>query len=258
MHESRHQPPALTLVETLVLITVVALMITLIFPAISKARGEMRQLKCASNLRNIAANFQFFAEGIKGASRSRFTTLGRRTFHINDFQESLYRLNEYWDLGDAHTGKLKSANSPILCPAGPSQLVKRKGFPCGPKALSPIENISLAMNMRLYRRVIHIDGTAQLASADQTFLSETILNHPYTPLIMDVDGQEAVERNHDPFYMAPPGSDPHDPYATGQYWIPSNRHGGRTNVAFVGGHVLSSATPAQENWNWNYQPPLGD
>ncbi len=60
-----------------------------------------------------------------------------------------------------------------------------------------------------------------------------------------------------PFYIAPPRPGADDPYSEGRYWSPSHRHNGKTNVSFVGGHVLSSDDPASEGWNWDYQASVG-
>jgi prepilin-type processing-associated H-X9-DG protein len=85
-----------------------------------------------------------------------------------------------------------------------------------------------------------------------------VLNHPYTPLLMDVDGTEAVARGLGSFYTAPPLRDDPSPYGDGRYWMPARRHGGRINVAFVGGHVLSSEDPERETWDWEYQAHVGN
>ena len=61
----------------------------------------------------------------------------------------------------------------------------------------------------------------------------------------------------DPFYMAPPLKDVDDPYASGRYWSPSDRHSGKTVVGFIGGHVLRSEKPKDEKWDWSYQAELG-
>jgi prepilin-type processing-associated H-X9-DG protein len=84
-----------------------------------------------------------------------------------------------------------------------------------------------------------------------------VLNHPRAPVILDVDGEEAVARGLEPFYTAPPLEDRAEPYTSGRFWMPSRRHRGRTNVAFVGGHVLSSERPEHETWDWEYQAHVG-
>jgi prepilin-type processing-associated H-X9-DG protein/prepilin-type N-terminal cleavage/methylation domain-containing protein len=53
---------AFTLVELLVVVAIVALLIALLLPALSKARNAASTVACASNLRQIGAAFQMYAD----------------------------------------------------------------------------------------------------------------------------------------------------------------------------------------------------
>jgi len=247
-----------TPLETLVVMTIISMLVGLLLPAISGVRRSMKLLRCTSNMRSIVVEFQLFVDGNSAKGQGDSEKLGRNRFYINDFQDSMYDLDEFWDLGPAASGTLRSDKSTMLCPEGPSDLTKRKGFPCGSEALGPPENVTLAMNMRLYRGVVHFGGASLLAPAAVSKLRANILNHPYVPLIMDVDGQEAAKRGLDPFYMAPPIPGADDPYSDGRYWMPSFRHGEKVNIAFVGGHVLTSSVPEEEDWNWSFQVSAGN
>jgi prepilin-type processing-associated H-X9-DG protein len=123
--------------------------------------------------------------------------------------------------------------------------------------VGPAEDVSVAVNMRLFRAVVDFRGKQILAPAAATHVSARVLDHPYVPLVMDVDGREAAKKGIDPFYIAPPIPETDDPYASGRYWLPSKRHRGKTIVAFVGGHVLSSSEPEEERWDWGYQAEVG-
>ena len=248
---------AFTLLETLMVMTIIAILMSVLVPALHAARTAAKTLHCSSNMRTITVEFELFASGESAEGRGDSEMLGRSRFWINDFQDSVYHLDEFWDLPEDQTGQLTVGDDPMLCPAGARSLTKREGLPCSHEAVGPPENVSLAVNMRLYRAVVDFRGKQVLAPAASTRVSSRIFNHPYVPLVMDVDGKEAARVGIDPFYIAPalPGVD--DPYRRNRHWMPSTRHGGKTIVAFVGGHVLTSAKPEEERWDWEYQAEAG-
>lgn len=230
---------------------------SLLLPALRSVRNQARTLHCASNMRNTAIEFQLFASGRTADGQGDSERLGPNRFRINDFQDRLYRLDEFWDLDACDIGELASSRDAALCPAGRPSLSKRRGLPCDQQALTPIEGVSLAFNMRLYRGLVRLGGTTLLAPVNVTYVRSDIIEHPYVPLVMDVNGARAVDAGSAPFYIAPGCPDVDDPYAEDRFWFPSSRHAGDTNVAFVGGHVLSSSHPQREVWNWKYSANVG-
>lgn len=257
--QTRRHPRAdgFTLLEVLVVVAILVLLLGILLPALGSARESARALLCSSNLRTVTTQFTLFAEGSAPGGRGDSEALGERRFRINDFQESLYGLHEFWDLGSQESGVVRGDSSAMLCPSQGAQLTKRKGYPCSRAALAPVEDVSLALNMRLHRAVVEFKGKPVLAPAAATSVRDDILHHPHVPLVLDIDGRQAADRGLEPFYAAPPSGMPGDPYSDGRYWMPGGRHHGKANVGFVGGHVLSSLDPASERWDWEYQGHVG-
>lgn len=246
-----------TLVELLVVLAVLALLTSLLLPALSAARGRMRALKCASNLRTVGLDFQLFAEGLTPRGQGDSEQLGPNRFYIGDFLDRLYRIDEFWEGPAEAPNTMHVGQELVMCPAGPARLFRRAGYPCGSAAIYPAADVTLAANMRLYRAAVEFEGKWVLAPAAATQVRRSILQRPLVPLLMDGDGRGATERGLEPFYAAPPPPDGGPgPYADGRYWLPSRRHGA-VNVVFVGGHVLSSVRPTDELWDWTYQVQVG-
>ena len=241
------------MIELLVVITILFILISLTLPALNAVRSSAKRLVCAANLRTVVSEFSAFADGTHPQGKGHSEALGQERFQINDFQDLLYRIDEFWDRGDAKTGLLSSEKDPVLCPSGTAKLSRRMGFPCGREAISPVGDVSIALNMRLYRPVVNFRGKNVMAATAAAHVSSRILDYPHVPLALDVDGSTMTTRGVDPFYIAPPVEGADDAYASGRFWVQSTRHGHSVNVGFVGGHVLSSQNPAEERWNWSYQ-----
>jgi len=64
---STRKARAFTLVELLVVIGIIALLISILLPALSKARKQANTARCLSTLRQVAMGFQFYANDFKGA-----------------------------------------------------------------------------------------------------------------------------------------------------------------------------------------------
>jgi prepilin-type N-terminal cleavage/methylation domain-containing protein/prepilin-type processing-associated H-X9-DG protein len=244
----------LSLVELLVVVAILAVLMSILLPALTAARGRMKTVKCACNLRTAGFDFQLFAEGQTSQGRGDSDTLlGKNRFRIEDFQDRLYRIDEFWQDPAVAAVTLEPSRDIMLCPAGRGPVTRYPNYPCGPSAIQPLDGVTIAANMRLYRAVTIFMGRPMLAPAASTAVRTDILHHPYVPLLMDVDAVEAVRAGREPFYIAPPLPGEISPYADGRSWIPGRRHGRMVNVVFVGGHVLASRAPEREPWDWAYQ-----
>jgi len=185
--------------------------------------------------------------------RGRSNAVSGGQFYFEDFVETQYRVDEFWS-GSSNPGqRINSATEPIICPAGQQYLARYPHQPCNDGAVKPFDNISYAFNSRLFSETIVFNGKQRFNP--DTKVSSRILECPNIPIAFDGDGEEAGKMRRKPYFSAPPVNGHDDLYSDGTWWFPSYRHGGETNVAFTGGHVLGSKNPTRErDWNWAYQP----
>lgn len=245
-------PRAFTLIELLAVVAIIGVLIAILMPALNASRDTANDLKCRTNYRAVLMQFTNFADESGAGRRGNSDSIAPR-FMLEDFQESVYGIAEFWNV-EGERNQLSMVDQPLMCSAGPQYLERRAGIPCSAGAVGPAANVSTGFNGRLNRETrILSDGTIGPRPA---YLTSAILLYPETPLLFDVDGRTAVDRNLKPYYSAPPmlPKDGHDIYSGGESWFPSTRHRGRLNVGFVGGHVLSSANPLREPyWKWFFQ-----
>lgn len=238
--------PAFSLIEMLVVISVIALILAIFLPALSASRRLAQNLQCVARMREIGFEFRAFADDFTVRNRGDSEDHGPNAFRIEDFVDSMYRVDEFWtDAPHSPLLRYDSDRELMMCAAGPKTLYRRYKVTAFQHEVWPLENVSLAVNRRLLR-----DGLRP----GIRIVTSRILDYPDVPVLLDVDGAEAVRAGQEPFYIAPPTA-VEDAYQDGGYWFPSFRHGKTLNVAFVGGHVASSKTPLQEpTWRWSYHP----
>ena len=242
-----------TLIELIVVLGIISLLLALLLPALSSGRHAAMDLECRTKLRAVTTEFIAFADESGAGLRGDSERYGNR-FKIEDFQESVYKIDEYWDGLTVDRMTIDHGEQLMMCPAGPSYLERRSQMPCSAGAIGPQKNVSIAFNKRLETRTRYDLPFPAPANA---YLTPKILQHPDVPLLLDVAGEKAVADNRLPYYTAPQVLNDKivDIYESGKHWFPSLRHRGRLNIGFIGGHVLSSSHPTTEPWwKWNYQP----
>lgn len=239
--------------ELLIAIGVIALLLAILMPALSASRHAAKDVECRAKYRTVVQKFIEFADESGAGLRGDSQNLGADRFLLEDFQESLYQVHEFWQGPKSESESIKASESPLVCPEKATRLTRRSGVPCSAGAVGPQKEVSSGFNKRLDRKTRFIKGKPFPTTA---FLSSRILTNPDVPLVFDVDGAVAVERRLAPYYSAPPMKydDQKDIYESGVSWFPAMRHMGRMNVGFIGGHVLSTDDPVSEPWSrWEFQ-----
>lgn len=254
---------AFTLIELIVVVSIIALLLGIVAASMVRVRNSAQAFLCKNKLKTVAFEFIQFADDNAHPWRGDSDQDGRPGFRIEDFQERLYGIAEFWKspsgapglslgsptaLADYHPEELA-----MMCPSGPQVLSRQASLPCQAEAVKPLENVSVGINMRLGWAAVEAGGRQILR---EVRLSKRITNHASVPLALDVDGALAKQRSVLPYYAAPPNG-PDGKYASGVFWNPALRHAGSLNAAFIGGQVLSSSRPqTQGGWDWKYQPPV--
>lgn len=237
-----------TLVELLFTVAIVAVLVSMLLPAVGRALGAARAFKCQMTLRSVAFDFHVYADrhlhGDRGDDRD---LEARGLFRLENFQDSQYGLHEFWPYGGLTQVSLPDSGGrdPMRCPEVKGEVRLRRDTPCSmPGAITPQDRISYGFNLRLHR-----------LPAGPVLLSSDVVEKANVPLLWDVDAPEAVRRGVLPVFSAPALGSTWSLLAGDRLWFPARRHLGASNVAFVDGHVAPSANPLGEpGWNWDFEP----
>ncbi len=109
-----HRIRAFTLIELLVVIAVIAILMAIMMPALSKAKEGAREVKCRSNLKNIGLGLTMFLQENDFKPANNDTTNGFFWYNTNGTMRSASDGDAYW--GVAYADYIKDP-SVFGCPS---------------------------------------------------------------------------------------------------------------------------------------------
>lgn len=231
-----HSVRAFTLVELLVVITVIAILAALLLPVLSKSKVRAQQTACLNNQRQLQAGWLMYAHEQKDS------------LPLNDVEASLYSPNwstsNSWVVGDVTV----SADLSLIRLGSIFPYVGSTDVYHCPSDASTVDNSSVLRN-RSYSMEYFLNGAIdpqywQYLPAGAFVGRATRYTDIPSPSSVFVFLDESEASINDGVFMIfrSPNKSWRD--------APSDRHSGGMNLSFADGHC--------EHWKWNAPKQLGD
>lgn len=243
-----------TLVETLVVIAIIAILAAILFPVFAQAREKARQVDCISNIRQIGMGLMMYVQ-----DHDEYYPVGQYNRDANHMQ---------WKYDIAYT--LKSGN-----PFGMGGIYVCRSFPFQPKPLQGFESAeprasAYAGHARLFPDGDGLDpklGISPFAHMPVVALAQ--LDDVSSKIAVTETGWTGQNWNDGWFHVEESQWLPTQQYPQGEavYWgncdndpwcgtYPHYRHHGAASGLFIDGHVKAK-TRGSFNWETNlYLPGL--
>jgi prepilin-type N-terminal cleavage/methylation domain-containing protein/prepilin-type processing-associated H-X9-DG protein len=219
----RKRPRGFTLIELLVVIAIIAILASLLLPALAKAKSKGQQIACMNNYRQLQICWHMYADDYNGALPPNATSSGGGRADFNASRDTWITGNAWTDPDDANIrkGVLFSYNRSVKiyrCPSDRSTVRDQGKIP---------RSRSVSMNSYMNDVPIRSDKTCW-------HLYSQIVNPPPTKAIVFIDEhQNSIDNAR--FFISMPGD---------WLWVdfPATRHNNAGVFTFADGHA--------ELWRW--------
>jgi len=233
-----------TLVELLVVITVILILASLLLPVLSRAKESARNISCLSNLKQLQLCWHLYADDAGGVFVPN-DWIDNEGMSASGTVLNQFNMQTSWCPGNARTdtttsnlqqGLLFQYNTSAAiyhCPSDRSTIQDANG-----NALPQLRNRSYNMSQSVNGYPLLIDPTTQFpVGAEQPCFAKfsAITNPTPSQLFVFIDENEVTLQDGQFGY-------PSQGWGTVWWDMPSNRHNQGANLSFADGHA--------EHWHW--------
>jgi len=254
---------AFTLVELLVVIGIIAVLIGILLPALSKARAQANIVACSSNLRQLSVCMLMYEQDNKGKLIPEWTAAPLWPYLLKPYFGKLP--------GQTTVAKTETRDKILLCPEASDKPTDDSDKSPSPSAFQPyftthssMGNIQAAygFNRFLYNAyAVNAVGWSDnkyfnCADPSTNFWRLQKGSKGQIPMFFDSRWRDTKVTSNKPEYF-PTGNTATDTAGTGMALVATRRHGRQTNVAFTDGSVKTIPLPELWSLKWNpqYTPP---
>ena len=242
MTDRRTSARGFTLVELLVVIGIIAMLISILMPALSAARAQANQVKCASNLKSIGQAAHMYAQDYKGKIPRNYEYSPQYEQYGHVFWGEAFARYINRTYVDRTNGDLGPNRDKAMAP----ELAKIEAFQCpvNPNELQPIDFVANAWPLT---------AVAKATGSEPAIVMSKVKNATEMAYLLDASPNLPVDAfNHydilrtDVLPMLTSGAvNPASRVAT------DLRHRGNVNMLYIDGHVGSKHFKTITQWDFH-------